>query len=489
MKKVLIIAISLVSLLLIGCEPDVDVNTSTNTDDNEKTTDTDTTQVFTKSLDIIWNGSSATVSGEVEGVSVTGNSNGYVVITSTTQGVSYSLSGNGNGQFKLYSDYKYELQLNGLTLSCSDGAAINSQCKKKGFVILNDANTLTDGTSYASSDEDQKAAFFSEGQLLISGTGSLDITGNYKHALASDDYIKISSGTLTLKANVSDGLHTNDGITINGGTISVVAADEGLQCDSGAIAFNGGTLTVTSVGKGIKAEGDLTISGGKITVICNGSSSSNKIAAWGPGGGNPPGGGGNPGGNPGGGSSGPEGIESKAALTISGGEVYAYATDDAINSGGDLTITGGFVCAHSTSNDGIDANGNCYIKGGTVYAIGASSPEVGIDANSEEQKKLYVSGGTLVAIGGLESGSSLTQTCYSASWSANTWYALYNGSNVALVFKTPASGGTGLVVSTGGTTSLKSGVTPAGTSIWNNTAYTDATVSGGTSVSLSKYSR
>ena len=68
----------------------------------------------------------------------------------------------------------------------------------------------------------------------------------------------------------------------------------------------------------------------------------------------------------------------------------------------------------STNNDGIDANGNCYVKGGVVYAIGASSPEVAIDANSEEQKKLYVTGGTVIAVGGLESGASISGgTCKS----------------------------------------------------------------------------
>lgn len=507
-------------LLFTGCEPNVDVDNSTGNGNSgtTKTADSDTTQTFTESLDIVWNGSTATVTGDVDGVTVTANSNGYVVITSTTQAVSYSLSGNGSGQFKLYSDYKYRLELNGLALTCPDGPAINSQCKKKGFVVVTGRNTLGDGSSYASSEEDQKAAFFSEGQLLISGTGTLDIIGNYKHALASDDYIKISSGTYSLTSSAADGLHTNDGIQIEGGTITIDAAGDGMQCDSGAIAISGGAVSITSVdkgiltqyggitisggeinvttsgseGKGIKSEGDLVISGGRTTVICNGGSTSgNRTPAWGGPGGNPPGGGGgNPGGNPGGGTSGPEGIESKAALTISGGEVYAYAPDDAINAGGDLTITGGFVCAHSTGNDGIDANGNCYIKGGTVYAVGSSSPEVGIDANSEERKQLYVTGGTLAVIGGLESGASLSQTCYSAStWSKNTWYALYNGSEVVLVFRTPDSGGSGLVVSTGGTTALKSGVVPDGTSIFNGTGYKDATVTGGTNVTLSKYSR
>ena len=34
--------------------------------------------------------------------------------------------------------------------------------------------------------------------------------------------------------------------------------------------------------------------------------------------------------------------------------------------------------------------------GGVVYAIGSGSPEVAIDANSEQQKKLYVTGGTSI---------------------------------------------------------------------------------------------
>ena len=36
--------------------------------------------------------------------------------------------------------------------------------------------------------------------------------------------------------------------------------------------------------------------------------------------------------------------------------------DDAINSSGDLTISGGTVVAVGTNNDGIDANGRLYIK-------------------------------------------------------------------------------------------------------------------------------
>ena len=183
--------------------------------------------------------------------------------------------------------------------------------------------------------------------------------------------------------------------------------------------------------------------------------------------------------------------------------------DDGINVGGDgsdLIISGGYVYSRAMNNDGIDGNGNVYVKGGLVYAIGANSPEVAIDANSEEQKKLYVQGGTLIAVGGLESGAQISGgTCkQTTSFTAEAWYALYNGSELVAAFKTPtASSGSGggrpgggpggsgskkLVVYTSSTPALKSGVTVSGgTTYFDGAANIGGTVSGGSSVSLSDY--
>ena len=496
MKKIwMILPMALVVLLGTACNKSEEEVSSGNAASNTTNTGDDSSdfadnETWSSTINIVWNGTNVTVTGSADGVSVS-NSNGYVTVTSTAKHVEYAVSGSGTGQLNIYSDYKFKLSLEGLSLACSDGPAINNQCKKTCYAVLGGTNTLSDGSSYASSSEDRKAAFFSEGQICFSGSGSLTITGNYKHALASDDYIRLCSGTGTidLTAKVSDGLHTNDGVIINDGTLTINAVGEGIQCDTSSVVITGGTITVTSTTdkgilayanidisggtiditskyKCIKTESNLVISGGTITAVATGTSSS----GWGS-------------------SSGtPEGIEAKGTITISGGKVFAQANDDAINAGGDLTISGGYVMAYSTGNDGLDANGNCYIQGGLVYAIGARSPEVAIDANTEQQKKLYVQGGTIVAIGGLESGSSLTQSCYSASsWSANTWYALTVGDNV-FAFKTPSSGGSRLVVSGASTPSLKSGVTASGTAIFNGMGYYPASVSGGSSVTLSSYS-
>lgn len=328
-----------------------------------------------------------------------------------------------------------------------------------------------------------------EGDLLISdGDITVTTSGNgtwnsekqeVKAAccLSSEGNITVSGGTLTLTSTGAGGKGMKcDGIlTISDGSINVVTSG-GLYYNNGALEstnYTGNTDRISnsyySSPKGIKAglktqngssytySGGVDITGGTITVTTSGHNA--------------------------------EGIESKNYLNIADGHVTVNAYDDAINSGQDMTIMGGYIFARGIANDGLDSNGNLYIKGGVVYAIGTSSPELAIDANSEEQKKFYFTGGTLVAIGGLESGSSLSQSCYSSSsWNKSTWYALYNGDEVALAFKTPTAGGTTLVVSTSGTTTLKSGVTVSGgTAYFGGNGNVGGIVSGGSTVSLSQY--
>ena len=344
------------------------------------------------------------------------------------------------------------------------------------------------------------------------GTLNITVTADAAKGIKSEGDLKISDGTFTikttgggawdsddLKTKASSCLSADGNTTISGGTLSLTstgAGGKGINGD-GAFTATGGNVTIKTSGnavvasssgslstvssssqldryssdyksspKGLKIDGAITISDNAVI----------SVTTTGAGG---------------------EGIESKTSIDITGGQVTVVATDDAINAStntetngsGDLTISGGYVYARSTGNDGIDSNGNCYIKGGLVYAIGTSSPEVAIDANTEDRKQLYVQGGTLIAIGGIESGASLSQSCYSTnSWSKNTWYALTVG-NDTFAFQTPSSGGSSIVVSAASQPTLKSGVTvSSGTVIFDGNAYTDASISGGSSVSLSSYS-
>ena len=467
-----------------------------------------------------------------DGVEITVNGGHVTANHGSTKGICYVLSGStANGSFTVAGDKKYEVLLNGVSITNPDSAALNLLSSKRAYVMLADGttNTLADGSS---SLNDHKGALYCKGKLLFNGSGSLSVTGNYNNGIHSADYIVFRKGNnVYAQSKANHGIKANDGIYINGGILNVevsAAAAKGINCES-VIVVNGGRTTVVTSGggaydtdeneakgaAGIKADETFTMNGGELWLKSTGAGgkgissdteccfnggctyivteggqyrSNNDTAS--------------PKGIKADGavsvtdglvwvrtsSTNGEGIESKSTLDISGGEVASYAYDDAINAKSHLTISGGFVFAQGRNSDGIDANGNLYIKGGTVYAICSGGAEVALDANTERGYKLYVQGGTVVAVGGLEQGSSLSQTCYQASWSTNTWYALSYGSE-SFCFRSPSSGGNGLVVSAAFTPSLKSGISVSGgTSRFGGLAVSGSTFSGGSSVSLSSYS-
>jgi hypothetical protein len=241
---------------------------------------------------ITYNGSSASYEGNVSGVSIA-ISGADVTVTSTTAGVNYVLSGSSTeGSFKMASgddNKKFELTLAGLSLNNSDGPAINIQAGKRVYVVLKRGTTnhLSDGTSYASSTEDQKGTLFSEGQLLFSGKGSLTVSANTKAGIASDDYILIRPNTnIYVNATQGNGIKSNDGIDIRGGVINVAVsgvAAKGLSTD-GYYTQSGGRVTAITTGgaeydsdendvsgsAGLKADSVITINGGKLLTKSSG---------------------------------------------------------------------------------------------------------------------------------------------------------------------------------------------------------------------------
>lgn len=492
----------LLTVTLAGCQKDnIVLIDPIETDDSE---DLITNTEFTQTVGVAFSTEgNAIVTGTNNDFTVTISGNDVTIVYAGEEYVMYELSGTTNdGFFKLYSAKKQGITLNGVSITNPNGAAINVQGPtaepskgKRTFIVLNGENTLADGTNYTDTPvtEDEKAAMFGEGQFIFSGEGSLTVTATGKSGIVSDDYVHFMSGNITVEMSSS--------VNVSGNDTLKPACVKGKDY----VKMTDGVLTLTSTGtggKGISSDGNGYFYGGTVNVTVTGSNFGSN------GGGGGQGGWGN---NSSDGVSAKglkfdgnvifkgshvvvnctahEGIEAKGTLSVSSGEVYSHSqSDDAINSGGDFTISGGYVCGYSSGNDGLDANGNCYIKGGVVYAISASSPEVAIDANSEGGYQLYLTGGTLVAIGGLESGSSLTQSCYSASsWSQNTWYGLTVGSTT-YAFKTPSNGGTPLVISGGSSPTLQSNVNVAGgTACFEGVFYLDASVSGGNSVSLSSY--
>ncbi len=497
---------------------------------------------FTNEVKISFDGTSATVSGSVEGVDVATN-NADVIVTSTAKKVHYIVSGTtSDGFLKIYSDNKFELELNGVNITNPDGAAINIQSKKRGYIVLADGttNTLTDGTKYsdATDDEDMKACFFSEGKMLFSGSGSLDVYGNCKAGIRSDDYVMFRPGNnVYVKTTAGNGIKANDAIYIKGGVINVetsAVASKGLSSDGlvqidggrttvvttgsgaldddgadvsgcagvkadGVFVMNGGALYCKSTGaggKGVSTDDAMTINDGTVKIVTTGAqyvygsldTSAKGLKSKGEMNIN----GGNimvrcTGGE------GSEGIESKSTMNISGGTIMAYCYDDAINSSKAMTISSGTIFAMGTNNDGIDSNSTLTISGGLVIACGTTVPEDGFDC---DENTFTVTGGTLIGIGGGTSTpteSACTQPVAilgGSSISSGQYITVADASgNNLIAFKVPrdyTQQGYTLLVSSpkmtqGNSFTFNTGATVSGGNDFCGYV-TDATVSGGSSL-------
>ena len=366
--------------------------------------------------------------------------------------------------------------MNSPTIKVNAGNGAGHGFKGKDYV------QLSGGSLAVSTAGDMKKGISTDDYVLVEGgTHMVTVTGGVAWdeedseysgtaAVKADNYFAMTGGSLTIK-NTGDG-----GKGINAGSYDYDETNHILS-DS---YISGGSLSVTTTGrevndvsaKGIKIgwvtkegsgdrakvtgyAGKLTISGGLITVN----------STYG------------------------EGLEVKGDLTFEGGETYVSSTnEDAINCQGDLTVNKGFVYAFSSGNDAMDSNGDSKLNGGYVMAICTKgSPEVAIDANTEEGKRLYInSGATVVAYGGLESGYSAIQSVYSMSGTAGTWNALYDGKSFIAAFKVP-SNISNFIVSAPSLTSGYKGVNVSGEAKCGGIWAVDG-ISGGSSVSLSNYS-
>ena len=211
--------------------------------------------------------------------------------------ITYTLSGTSQ-QGSLYMDgsLKTTFILNGLSLTNPDSAAINIRDGKRIAIQLADGttNTLVDGTSGS-----QKACLAIKGHAEFSGGGTLNVTGNTKHAIWSKEYmqVKASVGAINILKAVSDGINCNQYYQQNGGAVAISGVgDDGIQVsyetddddnkvvdeeNTAQLIVRGGTLKVNVTGlatKGLNAEGDIIVNSEKSVPAITVSSTGN--GAW-----------------------------------------------------------------------------------------------------------------------------------------------------------------------------------------------------------------
>ena len=308
----------------------------------------------------------------------------HLMINSARSKMAYKIQGScSNGSLKIYSEKKFQLALNGITLTNPKGPAINIQSGKTVYVTLatNKTNTLCDGETYAEpaysngEAEDQKGTFFSEGQLIFSGTGTLDVTSYGGHAICSDDYIRIRSGNINIKSAAKDGFNTNDIFRVgrtkdSAPAITVNASGDGIDCGKGNILIEAGEMTINTVDDGITTSYDsltdntidpsITIRGGFVKINTTGE----KGMA----------------------------LKSNANYTQTGGIIQCQTKGngsksvncekDFILTGGKLTaLTDGDISSDSSATAGIKCEGNCTITDGVIEISCTGKGAKAINAN------------------------------------------------------------------------------------------------------------
>ena len=244
---------------------------------------------------VTFNGGTASVDlGHARGVTYTiDGAHVNILSTNTKSELEFVLQGTSTqGSLTYDGPLKCKFYLNGLNLKSNHGAAIDIQCGKRVDLILNagTTNVLEDAAG-----GEQKAALYCKGHLEVSGSGSLTVSGNTKHAIATKEYMEIkkSTGSITVNKAVSDAMHVGQYFLMNGGSLNISGqAGEGIQVEilttvtenndtipnpekenNGMMFINGGYINVTAgaaCSKGIKAPIDLVITGGEFDVFATG---------------------------------------------------------------------------------------------------------------------------------------------------------------------------------------------------------------------------
>ncbi len=217
------------------------------------------------------------------------------------------------------------------------------------------------------------------------------------------------------KASISaKGLKAEGNLTVGGGKITIVAQDDGLHA-GGDMLVSGGSLYIRAADDGMHADGDLTISGGinevaqsyeglealHITV----SGGTNRITASDDGANTTSGEGGGMGGFPGGGRPGMGGWGSSGSI--------AFSEDQPC-----LTFAGGYTVFNATG-DGIDSNGWIKMTGGTVIVYGPTDNGNGPIDFGDGGYTMTISGGTFLAVGSsgmAETAENAGQSVLAAYW-------------------------------------------------------------------------
>ena len=160
---------------------------------------------------------------------------------------------------------KVQLILDGCSISSASSAAIYVKNADKVFITTaqGSVNTLTNVTGFEADEESNiDGVIFSKSDLTLNGEGIL-IISSCDHGIVGKDDLVITSGEYEIDST-GDALQANDLIAISGGTFTINSGDDAIRCDADLV-IDGGTIDILSSKEGLEGN-TITINGGDITL-------------------------------------------------------------------------------------------------------------------------------------------------------------------------------------------------------------------------------
>ena len=229
---------------------------------------------------VTYSGNSATVemTDDVKSYVTASVSGADVTITSTATAaineITYGLTGSTtDGSFTMVGTYKATVELFGVSITNPTGPAIDIQNGKRIEISAKKetVSTLRDGTSTAT--DAWKGALYCKGHIQFKGKGTLNVYGNYAHAIKAGEYIEMKNCTINVYSAVKDAINCNQYFAMESGVINLSGfGDDGIQVDleandtstenTGNFTMTGGTININmygATGEAVKAAGTQSV--------------------------------------------------------------------------------------------------------------------------------------------------------------------------------------------------------------------------------------
>ena len=266
---------------------------------------------------------------------------------------------------------KVQLVLDGLSITNEDFPAIYVVSADKCFITTSGSNSLkVTGSFSADGSTNTDAVIYSKDDLVLNGTGKLEIVSNYGNGISGKDDIKITGGTYDI-SSTKDAVEANDSIAIYDGTFVISTSKDAFHSENeddnttGWIYIKDGSFNIMAKSDAIQATTYVKIDGGEYTINAR------------------------------------EGIEA-TYVQINGGNIKITASDDGINASAKSSVysvptiefNGGYTVIDmgDGDTDGVDANGSIIVNGGTID-VTAKMSSFDYDVSAE------FNGGTIIVNG------------------------------------------------------------------------------------------